>query len=167
MNPIRSLFLLLILVPISWAAETSLPPDAQSAIADYDTKVSKLKGELVAKLQKAQDAATKKGNLEVALAIKGKIAGLGTDSEDMLGAKAPEPLAGTFTFTLSNGITGKITLTNTKAMDLRAGIPGTVKATDNKTIIHWSNDTEWSITSTDGKLSLETREGAAKIEKAQ
>jgi len=55
------------------AEKTKLPDDAVSALADFDKAVAAKTKELRAKLEKAQEAATKKGNLDGALAVKAAI----------------------------------------------------------------------------------------------
>ncbi len=67
------ILLLLLICSTTWAADATLfPADVQAALAEYDQKVAKAKADLVGKIQKAQDAATKKGNLDLALALKAK-----------------------------------------------------------------------------------------------
>ncbi len=77
----KTIALLLILVTSAalGAAETAkeLPADAAKAVSRYEADVLKLKATLVLALEKTQDAATKKGDLDAALAIKAKIASLG------------------------------------------------------------------------------------------
>jgi len=61
--------------------KTKLPDDAASALADFDKAVAAKTKELRAKLEKAQEAATKKGNLDGALAVKAAIEKLPKDSD--------------------------------------------------------------------------------------
>lgn len=67
-----------------------LPADAQALVdregmdefhlkVDFDAKVYKARGELVAKLAKVQETVTKKGDLDTAMLIKAKIADLSKD----------------------------------------------------------------------------------------
>lgn len=85
----RTLFLLVIIVVAACAAD--LPQDAQSLLnseslketalkAKFDADIAALRKELVPKLQKAQEAATKKGDLDGAMAIKAKLAELDPSS---------------------------------------------------------------------------------------
>lgn len=71
----------------TYAIAADLPPDAQSIVnaetlnetalkARYDADLAKLRKEAAGKLARAQDAATRKGDLDGALAIKAKVAEL-------------------------------------------------------------------------------------------
>lgn len=67
--------LILLICSTAWAADQTLfPADVQAVLNDYDAKVAKAKADVVTKLQKAQEAATKKGNLDLAMALKAKVA---------------------------------------------------------------------------------------------
>lgn len=75
---LSSFFLFFALTMILTAAEEPkpLPADAQAAIDAFDKAVAREQAALVTKLQKAQEAATKKGDLDAALAIKARIEAL-------------------------------------------------------------------------------------------
>lgn len=101
MKALTALLLLMTLSVLFGADEVKLPADAQAALTAYDAKVAKLKADydaavakesdaLVAKLQKSQEAATKKGDLDTALALKTRIDAL--PQTDLLGNRTkPEP----------------------------------------------------------------------------
>jgi hypothetical protein len=85
-------FLSLILIS-TCAICADLPQDAQTLVnsegmqelaakSEFDAKVAKLRKELIPKLQKAQEAATKKGDLDGAVAIKAKLAELAPTKGD-------------------------------------------------------------------------------------
>ncbi len=60
------------------AVSTDLPSDASKAVERYEEDAAKLKADLVKTLQKSQETATKKGDLEAAMAVKAKIEELRT-----------------------------------------------------------------------------------------
>lgn len=77
-------FILSLAILACWAGEDKLPPDAQAAIdkadkaisviqSKADAEISKVRQDMIKALTKAQEAATKKGDLNAALAIKAKI----------------------------------------------------------------------------------------------
>lgn len=167
----RPLILLLCLITLPLLADESPPPsklpaDAAKLIAKADADIVAIRKTLAAALQKSQEAATKKGDLDGALAVKGKIAEI--TGQIPAAAKPPAPteyLAGTFLFTLPDGTTGKMVLKGDKASDLRSGYSGLVTVEAEVTTVRWSNNTSWVITRDGDKLSLSTRDGPAKLEK--
>ncbi len=84
MRFITLLALALLIAPFTHAAESKLPADATKLVEAFDTDAAKIRAdaekavdkraaELTAKLQKAQDAAMKRGDLDGANAIKAAI----------------------------------------------------------------------------------------------
>lgn len=88
----RLLPLFLILISsLTWAADpVLLPADVQAVLTDYDAKIAKAKADVVVKLQKAQEAATKKGNLDLAMTLKAKVAEF-SGTEEPTKPKAKQP----------------------------------------------------------------------------
>ncbi len=86
------LLALLLICSVGFAEDLTmnvvLPPDAKQAIASYDAAVAKAKADVIAKLQKAQETATKRGDLDGAMAIKARIADLDPSTK---GSSAPTP----------------------------------------------------------------------------
>ncbi len=93
----RFLALLILICSVGFAEDLTmnvvLPPDAKQAIASYDAAVAKAKADVIAKLQKAQETATKRGDLDGAMAIKARLAGLGKgETVDLTKYKAQDCL---------------------------------------------------------------------------
>jgi hypothetical protein len=96
-------FLLSLLILTAWAGEAEppkLPADVQSAIdkatkgidaaqAKVDAEILKQRQALIKELTKLQESYTKKGNLDVALAIKTRIDEENTKVENMVMANTP------------------------------------------------------------------------------
>ncbi len=94
MKHLITILILFLSIAAHAADPAKLPADAETLVnregmdefklkADFDAKVYKLRGDLVAKLTKAQEAATKKGDLDGALALKAKIADLSKDMPEV------------------------------------------------------------------------------------
>jgi hypothetical protein len=90
------LLCLLLISPLLGADEApppvKLPPDAVKALAKADADIVAIRRALIVQLQKSQEAATKKGDLDGALAVKGKIEEIG---KDLPGKAAPAPVEAT------------------------------------------------------------------------
>ncbi len=157
-----------------------LPADAQALVdragmeefklkADFDAKVYKVRGELVAKLTKLQETVTKKGDLDGAMLLKAKIAELSKD----LPEKEVKPvtvqdlkqrLVGTFDYALANGgHRGQIEVRGGAATDVLANIQGEVRIANDKLIIFWGNNTQWQVTDQNGALSAQASDGTSTL----
>jgi len=129
--------------------KTKLPNDAASAMSMYEADAANLKADfdkaiatktkaLRVKLEKAQEAATKKGNLDGAMAVKAAIDKLPKD-----GTKAPEPLSaaavGSWDFASDTGYRSLLTLTDKGVAKVRDNV-GTYKVSrEGKVTLNWQN----------------------------
>jgi ParB-like chromosome segregation protein Spo0J len=91
------LFLLLILAAVACADEApKLPPQVQQLLDKADADILHIKTVLADKLQVQQEAATKKGNLILALAIKDKIDQLAEEIQKAGPPSIADELAGSY-----------------------------------------------------------------------
>ena len=152
---IRILSLILL---TTYAMCADIPKDAQSLIdsegmqeiaakSEFDAKVAKLRKDLIPKLQKAQEAATKKGDLEGALAIKAKLVELAPKAEEKppTDQELKQRLTGTFEYDFHNGHKGQLEIRGGIATEVRSNVQGPVKVADGAMIIEWTNNTQWKI----------------------
>lgn len=160
--------LLFLICSTTWAADAPpLPIDVQNAVIECDKKVNKAKAELIVKLQKVQDAATKRGDLDLAVLMKKMIAENAPGAEENTGDTPQDlkkRLAGKFNFTLPNGHSGPLEVKGNAATDVPSGIQGDVKIVGEVLTIFWSNNTQWYVIAKDGVLTLKTpNEGCAPL----
>lgn len=85
---------LLLVATVLRAEDAALPADAQRAVGEYNAAVEGAKKRLAAQLQAAMQSATTRGQLDVALAIRSKIAELAPGTLPAAGAVAPLGAAG-------------------------------------------------------------------------
>ncbi len=107
-----ALFITLCFAHGAVGAEDTLPADAQKLVAKCDDDISKSRKLLIVALVKAQDKATKSGNLAAANAIKAKIdetAKLVGETGDLLGGMKEGPVGSYKVSNTAWGVT-KITL---------------------------------------------------------
>ena len=150
-----------------WAAETKLPTDVQATIDKADSAKAKIEQALVKDLTKLQDAYTKKGSLEVAVAIKARIDALNKNVADLLGEKpkadkAPD-LIGTWQVLRFDGSSKcSIQVTADGVTQVPFGIKG--KLQKNNAIV-WTDNSTWQLTDDKGTWTVQASDGAFKLQK--
>lgn len=181
---IAAFFVLLFLhsiVPAADAAPTVLPSDVTKALdksaadigaiqAKADDETAKVRRTLIGTLTKAQEKATKAGNLDLALVLKAKIdeqTKLIPETALLVAGQPTLPsvrarLTGTFEFAFPGGHRGQLTVKkNTATID---GFQGDLNGKDpNVVTILWNNGTSWEITDADGALSAKGSGGTCKL----
>jgi hypothetical protein len=153
---------LLILCAVAAEDAPKLPPEAQAAVekadksiatiqADADGKITKVRQSLIVSLSKCQDSAMRKNELEVAMAIKGKIEELKNklpDNTDLLGERQPP--------TVSIASINVFNTSGLKSIPYKA----TVKATSEyptleaRNILDDSHISEWGSATSTGAIYL-------------
>lgn len=148
------------------AVQASLDKAADD-IARIDARArddaNKIRITLAQRLAKAQDDATRKGDLDVALLLKSKV----DELEQIVSAGKPKPaesdvslksrLQGSMVFAFPNGHAGQVTFANGGA-DV-PGFHATVSYQATNAVLSWSNGTQWTITARDGKLFADASDG--------
>jgi|SRR5580692_3743607 hypothetical protein len=161
----RPLIILLCLLSLPLFADEAPPPsklpaDAAKLIAKADADIVAIRKALAAALQKSQEAATKKGDLDGALAVKGKIAEI--TGQIPAAAKPPaEPpvLAGVYEYTFPTGHRGKLTADAHKRDAFENGNHGDLQAEKDGWVITWGNQTQWEISIEGGMLWVSASDG--------
>lgn len=149
-------------------AAAKLPPAAQAVLdrlakvearidADAARQRSGERQKAIKELEKAQQTATRSGDLDAAVAVKARIDAMKQDeaaaADALLGderasAKDPAKLAvGSWTLTKTNGIAGQIELTAEKTARASVGafvVSGIWQLEKDRVVIHWGGDpTKW------------------------
>lgn len=156
----------LVLVGVAWnlsgedvaAAVATIPDDASKLLSSYSSDIAKIRehadkavlartDKVRPALIKAQEAATKRGDLEGALAIKAAIEALPTSADfpggDPQLAKPAVAFRGSYSYSYPNGHQGFIDVTGRNVTDRTTGIPGTWAQAEKTITITWSNGTKW------------------------
>lgn len=161
--------LILLIVALCFAhgavgAENALPADAQKLVAKCDEDVAKAQRALVVGLTKAQEKATKSGNLEAANAIKAKIdetVKLLGENGDLLGGAKLDPVGA---YKVSNTTWGvsKITLAEKGVARASNGDAATWKIDKNgELVITWYNGNVNHGKFTSGPIDMQSDTGAS------
>lgn len=142
----RFFFVVLVMCGVLHAADDKLPIEAAQLVASYDAEVAKLKATYDAEVQKrasvvreklvkVQEAATKKGNLDAALAVKATVEKL------PMAPKEPKPInpVGTYKVSASTWAVGTITLKDDGKALAGNGDQGSWKTKADELIITWYN----------------------------
>ena len=127
------------------SAEESLPPDVMKAMAKCDEDIIKARKVLLVTLTKAQDKATKAGNLDAANALKAKAteieklttAGDLRTSPAIDGNRFLAGIAGAWKVTIATGYQGVWTFTDKGAVTNSEGNKGTVRVVKNVLTVTW------------------------------
>jgi len=179
-------FLILLILSAITAEEAVAPPEsklnaeASAIVAGYEADVAKIQSDQDQAIQaraekakvglaKAQENATKKGDLDSALAIKDAIGKLPKGLEKK-GLTAPpghanNSLTGKYDYVFTNGHKGKLTITGDNAQDIGSGVRGKVTHSKHEYTITWANGTQWTLSMGDKgdcvAHSLSTEDGDA------
>ena len=151
--------------PYCLVADESLPPsklpaDAVRLLAKADADIAVIRKALVAALQKSQEAATKKGDLDGALAVKAEIerANGQIPTKPKTPVEAPV-LAGVYEYTFPTGHRGKLTADAHKRDAFENGNHGDLQAEKDGWVITWGNQTQWEISIEGGMLWVSASDG--------
>lgn len=139
---------------------SKLPADAAKLLTKADADIAVIRKALVAALQKSQEVATKKGDLDGALAVKAeieKLSGL-MPAKPRLPAEPPV-LAGVYEYTFPTGHRGKLTADAHKRDAFENGNHGELQAEKEGWVITWGNQTQWEISIEGGSLWVSASDG--------
>lgn len=148
------------------AAPAPLPPAAQSVVERLDKALAKIDADAaksrsaerqkaIRDLERAQTAATKAGDLDGAMAVKGRLEALRAADEDdaaaLLGeakpaAKDPAVLAvGSWSASKTNGVTGQVDIAADRTVQISAGaltFRGVWRIEKDRLIINWGGSSQ-------------------------
>jgi hypothetical protein len=137
---------------------SKLPPDAVKAVAKADADIVAIRRALIVQLQKSQAEATKKGDLDGALAVKGKIEEIG---KEVPAKAAPPPaplvLQGSYAFDFHTGHRGKLDVRKHEAWENTNH--GDVAPTSSGWTIIWANGSHWDINAEGDTLGATASDG--------
>ncbi len=161
--------------------ESKMPLEAQKLIAAYDTDAAKIRAdaekqvdkksvELAVKLAKIQDAATKRGDLEGALALKTKVAAIApkNDAAPVVSAQdIKRRFTGVFDYGFSNGHRGQLEVRGSGATDVLTGIQGDLRVVEDVVTVVWGNGTQWKIGMKDDAFTVQAPDGECVLASAK
>ncbi len=188
MKPILILLLMTSLIhceDVLNVAPNKHTPDVNRAIAQCETDVAKIKADaekdilasnekLRIVLVKGQEAATKKGDLDEALALKGMIEKLPKAdqkkpvmSNAAILAQIKGKLKGNLEYAFSGGHKGRLQIDSMSVQDVGSMTGGNFSANEKDYTLLWANGTKWTIgLNSDGDLtgnSLSPNDGDTKL----
>ncbi len=149
-------YLTLLLLTLSFTAvfaqdDSKLPPDAQKIVAAFDAAAAKLRADVekqidkkaldaISDLRKAQENATKKNDLDGAVAIKAKIAALVPKDMPEIKSGPKDPAAMIGKWMMSGAGNGAAWVIKAKGQATSGeGFDGNYKVKEDKIVITWSN----------------------------
>ncbi len=161
----KPILILLMLGSFVWGVDnTKLPSDVVALLSACDKDVTKIKtdAEIAVALRmdkmrplliKAQEAATKKGDLDTAMAIKSEVEKLAKpETKAVVANDLKSRLTGTLSYSMTNGHKGRLVIDGENVTDALGGHKGTLEAAGKSYTLTWDNGSAWDLRLINNKM---------------